>query len=160
MKKEVTEINAAEALLDQFLRIHLPTPWLLRLLGKKTTSLWFRRPVYNQLLRISAAYTKMGIELVKLEEGDGLFLFSQIAEHGVTASRLVAMGLIRGSLTSWLFVRPLAWYLREHMEARGLAELTKLFVVLSTGEDFVSIIRSMAHLRVTVPMLSHKKTES
>lgn len=154
------EINAAGTLLDERLCIRVPAPWLLCKLGKKTIPFFYKRPVYQQLLRISKAYVGMGIDLVRLDQGDAMTLFSSIARHGITASQIIAMGLIRGSVTTWLFRRPLAWYLRCHMDGRSLAELTKLIVVLSGGEDFASIIRSVAYLRVTAPILSQEKTES
>ena len=157
----IVEINAAGSLLDQRLKMNVPAPALLRLLGKKTISLWIKRPLFQNLLRMSKLFAQMDIDLMKLDDGDSSILFIEIAKHGVTASRIIAHSMIRGVFASWLLNRPLAWYLRCHMDARTLAELTKVMVVLSTGEDFVSIIRSVARMRVTEPILSQpKKTGS
>lgn len=154
------EVFAAEALLDKRLRVNIPAPFFLQLIGVKVVPVWIKRPVYQQLLRMSANYVEMGIELVKLDSGTGTDLFQEIARHGVTASRIIAKGMIRSGWATFLFHRPLAYYLRCHMDARTMAELTKLVVVLSGGEDFSSIIRSVATMRVTAPTLSHKQTGS
>jgi len=154
------EVNAADALLDKRLKISIPAPWLFGLFGVKRIPLWFKRPVYAQLLRISRLYVAMGIDLRELDRGEALTLFSELSRHGITASRIIALGLIRGGVASFLFHRPLARYLRRHMDARRLAELAKLIVFLSGGENFASIIRSAAYMKVTAPVLSQSKTES
>lgn len=154
------EVMAAEALLDKRLQVNVPAPWFLRLLRIKMIPIWFKRPVFSQLLRISRLYVAMGIDLEKLDEGEAMVLFSDISRHGITASRIIAHGLIRGPIAASLFHRALAMYLRKHMDAKSLAELAKLIIYLSGGENFGSIIRSVAHMRVTMPNLSHNEAES
>ncbi|MDL2309847.1 hypothetical protein LJC39_01850 [Parabacteroides sp. OttesenSCG-928-B22] len=151
---------AAEALLDKRLQVNVPAPWFLRVFKIKRIPVWFKRPVFSQLLRISRLYVSMGIDLEKLDEGEAMRLFSEIARHGKTASRIIAHGLIRGSIGAFFFHRPLALYLRRHMDAKSLAELSKLIIYLSGGENFANIIRSVAYMRVTIPNLSHDETES
>jgi hypothetical protein len=148
-----TEASAAEALLDKRVRVNIPAPWLLRLVRIRTVTLRFHRPVYAQLLRIARAYVRLDIDLAELEQGDVPVLFSAIAEKGTVASRIIALGLIRGPVASFLFARPLAWYIRGHIDALAMAELTKLIVLLSGGENFAPIIRSIAHMRVTTPVI-------
>ena len=67
---DITEALAAEAILDKSLKINLPSPRLLRLFGKKTIPLRFRRPTAGQLLEMSAMYVRMNIDLVKLGDGE------------------------------------------------------------------------------------------
>lgn len=155
-----TESRTADALLDKRLRVSIPAPWLLRLLGIMVVPIWFKRPVYAQLLRISRLYVGMGIDLAELDKGEAMILFSALSKHGITASRIIALGLIRGRFISFLFHRVFAWYLRGHLQADTLAELAKLIVFLSGGENFASIIRSVAYMRVTTPVMSQTKTES
>ncbi len=146
------EMDAADALLDRRLRIRLPAPWCLRVLGKKTISIWVKRPAYGGLLVMARLTAKMNIDLGALQEKGTELLFPLIAEQGVTASRIIAHGLLRGWLSHLLLARPLAWYLRWHMNARSMAELTKAIMVTSGAEDFVSITTSEITMKVTTPM--------
>jgi hypothetical protein len=163
MKKEPdinTEACAAEAILDRRLKITLPAPRLFRLLGKKTVPFLFRRPTAAQVLDISAMYVRMHVDLKALDDGEAGVLFELIARHAVPASRIIARGMIRSGLMASLFVRPLAGYILRHMDMQSLAELTKLIVYLSGGENFASIIRSIASMRITAPILSRREKGS
>lgn len=154
------EIDVADALLDTGLLVKVPAPRLLRLFGVKTFPIRFRRPVYAQLLRISRMYVRMHVDLEKLETGEAATVLASAATNGVRASRLIALGLIRSGLMSALFHRAVAAYLRRRMDAQTMAELAKVVVLLSGANHFTTIIRSIAHLRVTTPNLSQEATGS
>ena len=158
--KRAVEIDVADALLDTGLLVKVPAPRLLRLLGVKTFPIRFRRPVYAQLLRISRMYVRMHVDLEKLETGEAATVLASAATNGVRASRLIALGLIRSGLMSALFHRAVAAYLRRRMDAQTMAELAKVVVLLSGANHFTTIIRSIAHLRVTTPNLSQEATGS
>lgn len=97
----------------------------------------------------------MGITPEKLQGGyEAKALFADIAKHGVTASRIISVGLIRSGWATALFHRPLAGYIRRHMTADEMAELMQLIAYLSGVENFVTIITSAAYMRVTTPMES------
>lgn len=145
------EAKAADALLDRRLKINLPAPGLLRLFGKRTVPIWVKRPAYGSLLLISRLVALMGIDLKKLREEGAELLFPLIAEQGIRASRIIAHGMLRSQLSNLLLARPLAWYLRWHMDARQMAELMKIVVILSGAEDFVSITASALAMRMTAP---------
>lgn len=148
------EMEAADALLDRRLRVDIPAPSLFRLFGKQTVSIWPKRPVGASLIRISRLFAEMDIDADELMSGKFGTLLEYIGRHGKTASRLIAYGLIRGPFASWLFNRPLAWYLRNHMTLSGMADLMKLIVLLSDAEFFVDIIRSAKDMTLTKPTLS------
>ena len=148
------EMEAADALLDRRLMVSLPAPWLLRVCGLKTVPIWVGLPVCANLVRMSRLFCHMDIDLKTLEEGGFGNLLECVAEHGVTASRMIAYGLIRGSIAARLLNRPLAWYIRSHMTMRGLAELTRLILVLSSAESFVSIIASASGMNLLRPTAS------
>ena len=154
------ELNAAEAMLDTRLRIHLPAPWFLRLIRIKSIPVFYYRPVFAQLLRMSRLYCQMGIDLEKLEESGVIERFSIIARNGVLASRIIACGMIRSTWRTHFFHRMLARYLRRRMDAKTMAELTRLVVSFCGAENFFNIIRLIAHVKVTTPNLSRKETES
>ena len=165
------EIDAANALLDTRVRINVPAPRFLRLVGLKTWRFSLYRPVCAQLIRISRLYCHMDArttdgctQLTDIVSGksepDTGELLTLTARHMKDASRLVAYGMIRTGWATFLFHRTLARYLRTHSDARTLAELARMVVTFSGAENFTTIIRSIAHLTVTTPNLSQKKTES
>ena len=157
---QTVEIDAANALLDTRVRIHVPAPRFFRLFGLKSVPFVLYRPVCAQLLRISRLYVSMGIDLEKLEEAETIEMISSVSENIVKASRLIALGMIRSTWASRLFHRAFAAYLRRNMDAKTMSELAKMIVMYSGAENFIPIIKSIAHLKVTEPNLSRIKTES
>ena len=154
------EARAADALLDRRLKLNLPAPWLLRIFGCKTIPLWVKLPTAGSLIRMSSLFARMEIDLQHLHDGNFGSVLEQIAKHGVTTSRIIAYGLLRGSWSARLLNRPLAWYIRSHMPMLGLAELATIIVLMSTSESFVSIIASVASLNLMKPMEASQPTET
>ena len=155
-----TEALAAEAILDRKLRIDLPAPRILRMLGRRTVPFRFKRPTAGQLLEISAMYVRMGIDVKQLDDGEATVVIEHIARHCAVCCRIIATGLLRGPLLRAFMVRPLARYLRNHVDMATLASLTKAIVCLSGCENFAIIIRSLANLRITAPTLSRQENGS
>jgi hypothetical protein len=158
MMREVEQL-AADALLDRRLKINLPAPWLLRVFGKRTIPVWVRIPVGNSLIRMCKLFARMDIDAKRLTEGDFGTVLEYIGKHGVTASRMIAYGMLRGPLSSLLLCRPLAWYIREHMTMRDMADLTKIIVAMSTSEAFVDIILSVSMIDMLTPTTSQTKED-
>ena len=150
----------ADALLDRRLKINLPAPWLLRIFGRKTVPIRVKLPTAGSLIRMSSLFTRMDIDLQHLHDGNFGSVLEQIAKHGVTTSRIIAYGLLRGTWSARLLNRPLAWYIRQHMPMQGLAELAKIIVLMSTSEAFVSIIASVASLNLMKPTEASQPTET
>lgn len=154
------EAHAADALLDNRLKINLPAPWIVRKLGKKTVPVWVRLPTGETLARMARLFTRMDIELKELKAGDLGTTLECIGRNAVTVSRIIAHGMIRGTMASLLLNRPLAWYLRCYMDMRTMAELTHILVLLSSPEAFLNIINSVATLNQMAPTMSQKKEGS
>lgn len=155
-----TEINAADALLDRSLILNIPAPWLLRLFGIKTIPYRMKRPTVAVLLRISRLFIRISTDPDDVKAGNMGKLLNQVAADAVLASRIVAAGMIRSGCGYTLLHRMLARYLRNNMDMRGLAELTKVIVITAGAEDFVSIIRSVGNLSITAPTLSQEVSGS
>ena len=66
-------------------------------------------------------------------------------------SRIVAVGMLRGKWAGTLFTRPLAWYLRWHMNTRQMAEIAALLVTLSGIQDFLNTITFLRGMKTTAP---------
>ena len=158
MMREVEQL-AADALLDRRLKINLPAPWLLRVFGKRTIPVWVRIPVGNSLIRMCKLFARMDIDAKRLTEGDFGTVLEYIGKHGVTASRMIAYGMLRGPLSSLLLCRPLAWYIREHMTMRDMADLTKIIVAMSTSDAFLDIILSVSMIDMLTPTTSQTKED-
>lgn len=154
------EAHAADALLDNRLKINLPAPWIVRKLGKKTVPVWVRLPTGETLARMARLFTRMDIELKELKAGDLGTTLECIGRNAVTVSRIIAHGMIRGTMASLLLNRPLAWYLRCYMDMRTMAELTRVIVLLSSPEAFLNIINSVATLNQMAPTMSQEKEGS
>lgn len=155
----IIEMNAADSLLNRRLKINIPAPWLLRKLGLPTIPVFIKRPVAQNLLRMASLFSRMDIDLKELKAGELGTLLECVGRNTVTMSRIIAHGMIRGNISAFLFNRPLASYLRSYMDMRGMAELTKIIVLICGGEDFVPIITSVSSLRLTEPTES-QTTES
>lgn len=155
-----TEIAAANALLNKTVRITIPAPFLCRLFKKYTIDLKVKFITGQQLLRMSRLFNRLKLDIKKLQAGDLAALFNAIAENEVLASRIIAAGMVQSWFAYRFLVPFIAWYLRSHMRMRTMAELTKALLAISDGQDFMSIIRSIAKMNIMAPNLSHKGTES
>ena len=147
---EDVEIKTVDTILDKGVRVPIPAPFLFRVFGIRTIALVVRRPVMGNMLRISGMYLKMGIgdELKEQDMNNWIALFRRTAKP---ASRIVAIGILRGRVSGWLFCRPLAWWLRWHTDSRQLSELADLLVALSGVQDFMNTITFLREMKITSP---------
>lgn len=154
------EAHAADALLNNRLKIILPAPWLLRLFGKKTVPVWVKLPTGQTLARMARLFTRMNLDLKELKAGDVGTTLECIGRNAVTVSRIIAHGMLHGTLSSFLLNRPLGWYIRCYMDMKTMAELTHIIVLLSTHEAFITIINSVATLNMMAPTMSQERKGS
>lgn len=145
------EAHAADAITDSRLRVKVPAPWVFRALGKKTVEVPVPFPTGQTLARMARLFCRMDIELKELKAGDMGTTLECIGRNAVTVSRIIAYGMVRGTLASCLLNRPLAWYLRCYMDMKTMAELAHILVLLSSPEAFINIIASVATLNQMVP---------
>lgn len=151
------ETHAADALLDNRLKINLPAPWIVRQFGRKTVPVWVKLPTGQTLVRMARLFTRMNLDLKELKAGDMGTTLECIGRNAVTVSRVIAHGMIRGTLASRIMNRPLAWYIRCYMDMRSMAELAHILVLLSSPEAFMNIITSVATLNMMAPTESQMK---
>lgn len=145
------ELHAAELLLDRGVRYELRPPFFLRWIGVKKIAITIKRPVLGAMMRISAEYLKMGVEVEKLNSGDTHEAHRLLNEHGGHVCRIVAYGMIRGRWSGKLLAPLLGWYLRWHADAGELAKLAVLLIELSGVQHFTNTIRFLAALKMTTP---------
>lgn len=131
MDSKATQRQAAEMLLDVGIRIPIIP---LKIFGKKKgkSSLVMHRPPTGAIIRIALRYLKLGVtpEEIKEMEYDARLKF--VAEKGKAVSEIVALSICTGWITGWLFVKPVAWYIRWRVHP---AMLTAALMQLLSGMD-------------------------
>lgn len=160
MNSKATQRQAAEMLLDVGIRIPVIPR---RIFGKRKgkSSLVMHRPPTGAIIRIALRYLKLGVtpEEIKEMEYDARLRF--IAEKGKAVSEIVALSICTGFLTGWLFVKPVAWYLRWRVHP---AMLTAALIQLLSGIDvqaFCNTIPLAARAaKLLEPIGSHKERMS
>lgn len=144
------EIKTVETILDKGVRVPIPTPFFLRWIGLKQIGLMVKRPVIGNMLRISRMYVAMRVDdtATGTDWRSWIEVFHRTAKP---ASRIVAIGMLRGRISGWLFCRPLAWWLRWYLTTGQLAELAALLVSLSGVQDFMNTITFLRGMKMTTP---------
>lgn len=142
------EIKTVDTLLDKGVRVQIPAPFFLRIFGKRSLTVAVKRPVLGNMLRISKLYLQMKVEVNDTDLGAWIQTLQTCA---VPVSRICAIGMLRGRYTGWLFMRPLARYLRWNMTTRDLANLAAILVSLSGYQDFTNTIKLLGLMRLTQP---------
>jgi hypothetical protein len=143
------EIKTVDTILDQGVRVPIPTPFFLKWFGLRKVNMIVRRPVIGNMLRISKMYIKMNID--EKQETDWRKWIEVFTRTVKPTSRIVAIGMLRGWLSGWLLCRPLAWWIRWHMDTKQMAELAALLVSLSGIQDFMTTITFLRGMKITAP---------
>lgn len=151
MTKTNVEQLAAERILESGVRVKLPAPLFLRMLGKKQVSLLIKQPYLGTLMHISRLALQSGFDFEQIDRGEMEAAHRLVSEHARTASRIVAVAVLNSRLKIRLFARPLAGWLQYKLKPRKLAEIIMTLVLLSGIQDFTSSIRLIRSLRVTAP---------
>ena len=147
---EEVEIKAVDTILDKGVRVPIPTPFLLRKIGIKKVNVVVRRPVMGTMLRISKRYVQLNVD-EKLHEKEWQDWVQMFVRNMKPVSMIVAVGMLRGKWAGWLLARPLAHYLRWHLNTRELAEIAAMLVTLSGIQDFMNTITFLRGMKTTAP---------
>nr|DAT86612.1 MAG TPA: hypothetical protein [Caudoviricetes sp.] len=135
--------EASEALLD--LGVSLPLkewrlPFMKRPVRWRVT---MRRPRLAGQMRILHIYLSMDVSPEQVAAFTGRERLEFVDRYGVDISHMIALTLCRGMIARRLFVRPVAWFLREAVEHRFLLGAMEKFISLMGSENFTSIISSI-----------------
>lgn len=144
------EIKTVDTILDQGVRVPIPAPFFLKWIGIKTIPVVVKRPVIGNMLRISRMYVALKVDDAS-KDTDWRNWIDVFVRTAKPASRIVAIGMLRGRIRGWLFCRPLAWWLRWHLNTVQLAELAALLVSLSGVQDFMNTITFLRGMKMTTP---------
>lgn len=119
-----------------------------------------RRPRLSGQMCITRIYLSMGVTPEELEALPGKERLRFMSEHGVDISRMIAYTVCQGIISRRLFIRPVAWFLREAVEHRFLIGAMNKFVNLMGTGSFTSIIRSVDRANPMKLRLSQKRKGS
>lgn len=119
-----------------------------------------RRPRLSGQMCITRIYLSMNVSPEELEAMSGKEQLQFMANHGVDISRMIAYTICQGVISRRLFIRPVAWFLREVVEHRFLIGAMNKFVNLMGTESFICIISSVDRANPMKLRLSQKKRGS
>lgn len=148
------EQEAAEIILDRRKRLPMPAPFFLRWFGKKEIGFWVKANRAGTGYRISRYYAQLGVTqevLEKLTVDEALKLH---AAKGFLVSKMLACAILNGYFSGWLFTKLLAFYIRENSDYMYQLGLVNWLLLHGELSYFISTIRSVSKLRVTMPILS------
>lgn len=147
--------EAAEALLD--IGVSLPLSEIRIPLRKKPLLLrvTMRRPTLASLMRIARIFLGIGVTAQQMREFDKEGHIRFLAEHGREVSLIVSLAICRGRIIRYLLARPLAWYIRHHMDYRYLMAAMGQFIALMGTEAFTPIIASIERANPLKSRTSH-----
>ncbi len=147
---EEVEIKAVDTILDNGVRVPIPTPFFLRAIGIKKMNVIVKRPVMGTMLRISKLYVQMQVD-EKVHEKEWQDWITLFVKNVRPVSLIVSVGMLRGKWAGLLFGGPLAYYLRWHLNTRQMAEIAALLVTLSGIQDFMNTITFLRGMKTTTP---------
>ena len=154
------ELLAAEALLEQgvsvpFKKISIPftkKSWKLRIT--------MRRPRLGGQIRIAQLRLKIGTTYKKMRSFTQEQQDTFMAQHGKTLSKMIALTICRGFLSSRLLTPIVAFIIREFVDVRFIFGAHKTYLSLLGAKSFSDIIRSAEELNPMKPTLSQKRKGS
>ena len=144
---------AADTILGKGVKVLVPAPFLLRIVGKKTVSFNLTSPFEGTMHRVASYYLSTGITEDQLEGITVEAALALHAKHGKAISKAVACAVLNGYVSGYLFTNVLAWYLRWNLTPVGLFNLTTTLLILGGIQDFINTTRSVRKMTLTMPKM-------
>lgn len=152
--------EAADALLDVGVSIPIKEwslPFRRKPLRLRVT---LRRPRMNGAIRLMRICLGIGVTSHEMESYTPEENMRFMADHGAEVSLMLACTIVRGPLSRRLFLRVVAWLLRELVEERYLMGAYRTFYRLMGTDRFTNIIRSAERMNPMKLRLSQKRKGS
>lgn len=149
------EKHAADTLLQKGVKISIRSPFFIRLF-KKTLSLTITSPYEGTMLRFSSYYLSTGITADQLDSVTVEKALELRAKHGKTMAKCVAVAVLNGYVSGWLFTKPLAKYLLWNCKPVELLTLVNVLVLYSGTEDFMSTTKLVRKMKITTPTMGQR----
>lgn len=145
--------EAADALLDRGLSIPLKEfrlPLRKRPVRLRVT---LKRPYMSGQIRFARTYLSMGVTAERMAAFSKEEEMAFMAEHGGKVAAMLADAICVGAVRR-LFVRAVAWFVRNCVEHRMLMAAMRKLVSLMSTDPFIPIIRSAERTNPLKPRLS------
>lgn len=153
MKAQDIELLAGISLSDG--GISLPLHTVLR---KRPFRITMKTPTTRSLIRISKRYLRIGVTPEEYDAYDQDQRIRFVFLHGKDISRIVAYGIVRGSVLGRVLNRMVAWMLRELMTPDELAAAWRQVLNSTSTTSFGIIIASAAALNKMQPLASRNES--
>ncbi len=152
---ENIELEAAEALLDK--GVSVPFRAIKILFTKRVILLraTMRRPRLGNRIRISRYYLKLGVTFEEMEAFTTDESMAFIAKHGRRLSKMIALTICRGFISSRLLTPIVALIVRWFVPDVFILGAQQTFISLLGTKSFTTIIRSAQTMNLMTPHLSH-----
>lgn len=147
---------AADTILQRGVKVLIPAPFFLRLVGKKTVSVKLSSPFEGTMHRVASYYLSTGITEDILEGITVEAALALHAKHGKAISKAVACAILNGYVSGYLFTKPLAWYLRWNLTPIGLFNITTVLLIYGGISDFINTTKSVRKMTLTMPKMGQK----
>lgn len=151
MTAEEIQRHAANTILERGVRVKLPSPRLLRMLGKREISVTIRQPNMGTLMNVSQLSLESGFSFDGIDSGDLDAAHALISQHAETCTRIVAVIILGSKWRIRLFSGMLSRWLLWKLKPRRLLDIILMIVTLSGVQDFTNSIRLIRSMDVTMP---------
>lgn len=160
MDANQAELHATETLLQRGVRVRVRAPLLLRLLFVKTIPLILSEPTGGAYTRMGRWYLRCQLAIDKLIEisVEDALLFN--VRYSRNIYRALACLFIGNQVLTWLFMKPVAYWLRESLSNSSALTLLQLVIVHGGIKDFMTTTRYIRGVMITLPSLGHKTKRS
>lgn len=140
------ENQAANMLLKQGISLPIPAPYIFRVFGKKVLRVEVKRLYLGTLLYLTEIATRFTL-LDEKEENRAEF----VRKNAPLICSYVAVAILNNRFKI-RFKRYLAGYLKRHLTADEMFELTTWVIAFSRIESFMNTISLAATMRLTAKM--------
>lgn len=160
MDANQTELHATETLLQRGVRVRVRAPLLLRLLFIKVITFTLREPTGGAYARMGEWFLKCQLSIDKLEQiaVEDALLFN--VKYGGNIYRALACLFISNKLLTWLFLKPVSYWLKEGLPNRDTLTLLEMVIVHGGIKDFMTTTRYIRGVMITPPNLGQKTKRS
>lgn len=148
------ELLSAKMLLD--LGVSVPIRPLRFLKLRYTPRITLRRPYIGTILKQLNVFLSLGISTEDIAKLKDDYYIKLMAKNGKEVSLIVAYCIARGYVTSKLFSRIVAWWLRWAVHPDVLCELMVMCIIQIDVSPFKTIIRLVNGMNILRPKLSQK----
>ncbi len=143
-----TEKHAAEILLNRGVAWRVPSPWFLRILGRKTVKIRVKALKLGTLLELSLLYASAGITAEDLSKKDQDEI---IRSYMKPVCMITAVCILNSWLRIKLFTKPVARFIRWRFSGNMLLEVMIFIATFSGYTSFLNTIGLIRDLKITTP---------